>query len=383
MSLHHFGKIHGFVLFRLHKQTIEEARKHLQEYQNKLKQRYLSARATPPSSVETKSIHLKPVSEPFLQRQGVQPSQYQSSEQVHTQEYAHPLLACPGTLHMSEKPSSWKHEEQIHNICPGRHVQFLEALKLKHGEFCLPHSSPSQEQVGMLEASSNHIREPSSFQLPSGIVMRDVTAEKTQPEPQRTRCALPAEDSSEPSETLYFQESSQKMSNHQIAAEAGGERLLKTPLTPAAKGPHIVQAASVESLAYRQGSAESSIKTSLEQRLNLSEPMGLSHEESKGQGVEEISVPKLGDASLINYSDILNLRDRVLASSESIQAQQKYLKELQEQVDAQREALLSRQKIQEQLLLQKQDKLREQMQRQQEALKEFLNKEVSFRSALH
>ncbi|KFM01247.1 Centrosomal protein KIAA1731, partial [Egretta garzetta] len=44
----------------------------------------------------------------------------------------------------------------------------------------------------------------------------------------------------------------------------------------------------------------------------------------------------------------------------------------------QREALLSRQKIQEQLLLQKQDKLKEQMQRQQEALKGFLNKQVSF-----
>ncbi|KFQ66312.1 hypothetical protein N335_14440, partial [Phaethon lepturus] len=44
----------------------------------------------------------------------------------------------------------------------------------------------------------------------------------------------------------------------------------------------------------------------------------------------------------------------------------------------QREALLSRQKIQEQLLLQKQDKLKAQMQRQQEALKEFLNKQVSF-----
>lgn len=342
----------------------------------------MSARATPPSSVETKSIHLKPVSEPSLQRQEVQPSQYQSCEQAHVQEHAWPLSVCSGALHMSEKPSSWKHEEQIRNTCPGRHVQFLEALKWKHGEFCLPHGSPSREQVGMLETSSNHIQEPSQFQLPSGIVMRDVTAEKTQPKPQHTRCILSAEDSSEPSETVHFQESSQKMSNHQIPAEAGGEPLLKTPLMPATKGPLTVQAASAESLAYRQGSAEGSIKTSLEQPLNLSEPVGLSHEESKGQGVEEISVSKLGDASLINYSDKLNLRDRVLASSESIQAQQKYLKELQEQVDAQREALLSRQKVQEQLLLQKQDKLREQMQRQQEALKEFLNKEVSFRSAL-
>ncbi|KFQ34370.1 hypothetical protein N332_06912, partial [Mesitornis unicolor] len=44
----------------------------------------------------------------------------------------------------------------------------------------------------------------------------------------------------------------------------------------------------------------------------------------------------------------------------------------------QREALLSRQKVQEQLLLWKQDKLKEQMQRQQEALKGFLNRQVRF-----
>ncbi|KAM6212009.1 centrosomal protein of 295 kDa isoform 1-T3 [Sarcoramphus papa] len=363
---------------RLHKQTIEEARKHLQEYQNKLKQRYLSTSATPPSSVETKSITLKPVSEPLLQRQGVQPTQYQSSEQVHAREYARSLPVFSGTLRMLEKTSSQKHEEQMHNVYPGRHVQFLEASKLKHGEFRLLCACPSQEQVGMLETSNNHVGEPSPFQLPSGLVMEDVTAVRTQPEArvQHIRFALPAEDSSEPSETVHFKESSQKMSDHQTETEAGEEPPLKTPLMPATKGSHIVPAASVDSLAYWQGSAESTIKTSLEQPLNLSEPMTSSHEESKAQAVEEFLISKMGDASLLNYSDIVNLRDRVLASSESIQAQQKYLKELQEQLDARREALLCRQKIQEQLLLQKQDKLKEQMQRQQEVLKEFLNKQV-------
>ncbi|KAM6098544.1 centrosomal protein of 295 kDa isoform 2-T2 [Theristicus caerulescens] len=363
---------------RVHKQNIEEARKRLQEYQNKLKQRYLSTSATPPSSVETKSINLKPVSEPLLQRQGVHPTQYQSPEEVHAQEYAWSLPVFSGTLHMLEKPSSQKHEEQMHNTCPGRRVQFLEASKLKHGEFHLPCGCPSQKQVGMLEPPSNHVREPPQFQLPSGLVMKDVTAVRRQPEAcvQHVRFGLPAEDSSEPSETVHFKESSQRMSSHQTETEAGEEPPFKTPLMPATKGSHIVQAASVDSLAYQQGSAESTIKTSLEQHLNLSEPVTLSHKESKAQGAEEFLISKMGDASLLNYSGILNLRDRVLASSESIQAQQKYLKELQEQIDAQREALLSRQKIQEQLLLQKQDKLKEQMQRQQEALKGFLNKQV-------
>ncbi|KAM6341968.1 centrosomal protein of 295 kDa isoform 1-T1 [Podargus strigoides] len=363
---------------RLHNQTTEEARKHLQDYQNKLKKRYLSSSAVPLSSVETKSVNLKPVSEPLLQRQGVQPTQYQSSEQVHAQEYARSLPVFAGTLRMLEKPSPQKCEEQMHNVCPGRHVQFLETSKLKHGEFCLPCGCPSQEQVGMLETSNDHIREPSQFQLPSCLVMKDVTAVRTQPEArvQHVRFVLPAEDSSEPSETVHFKESSQKMSSHQTETEAGEEPPLKTPVIPATRESQIVQAPSDDSLVYHQRSAESTIKASLEHPHGLSEPMTLSHEESKAQGVEEFLLSKPGDACLLNYSGILNLRDRVLASSESIQAQQKYLKQLQEQLDAQREALLSRQKIQEQLLLQKQDKLKEQMQRQQEALKEILNKQV-------
>ncbi|KAM4683192.1 centrosomal protein of 295 kDa isoform 2-T3 [Amazona ochrocephala] len=349
---------------RLHRQTIEEGRKHLQEYQNKLKQRHLSA-ATPPNSVDTKSIHLKPVPEALLQRQGVQPTECQSPEQVHAQEHAQLLPVFSGALCMSENSSSQQHEGQIRNICPGRHVQFSEALKLKHGEFHLPCGCPSEEGLGMLGTSNCHVREPPQFQSPSVLVMEDVAAVRTQPEAQvqHVRFMLPAEDSSEPSEVAQFSDLSQKMSNHQTETKAGEES-------------HVVQAAPVDSLAYQQGYAESTIRTSLEQPLNVSEPVTLSYEKSKAQGVGEFLVSKPGDASLLNYAGILNLRDRVLASSESIQAQQKYLKELQEQLDAQREALLSRQKIQEQLLLQKQDKLKEQMQRQQEALKELLNKQV-------
>ncbi|XP_051636303.1 centrosomal protein of 295 kDa isoform X2 [Manacus candei] len=364
---------------RLHKRTIEAARKQLQEYQNTLKHRYLSPSATPSSSVETKSINLKPVSEPLLQRQRVSPTQYQALEQVNAQEYARSLPALSGTLHVLEKPSSRKQEEQTHNICPGKPVQFPEASKLKHREFHLPCYCPSQEQVGMFKTSSNHITEPSQFQLPPQSVTKDVSAIRTQLEAHRqqhVRFLLPAEGSLESPETVHLKESSQKIPYHQTETEAGEEPPLKVPLIPATKGSCIVQTASVDSLACQQGSVESTSKTSPEQPFSLSQPVTLAHEESKAQSVEEFLISKSGDASLLNYSSILNLRDRVLASSESIQAQQKYLKDLQEKLDAQREALLSRQKMQEQVLLQKQDKLKEQMQRQQEALKEFLNKQV-------
>lgn len=264
----------------------------------------------------------------------------------------------------------------MHSVYPSRHLHSLEPSNLKFGETCLPRSCSLQEQVGMLDSSNNEVREPSVFQLPSTLVTQDVSPARTQLEArvQQVRFALPAECSSEPSETEHFKESDLWWSNHQMETQAEEEPPPMTPLMATTKGSPIVQAATVDSLACQQGSAENPTRTGLKPS-SLSGPVSVSHEE----GIEE---SKSGDASLLNYSCILNLRDRVLASSESIQAQQQYLKELQEQLDAHREALLSRQKIQEQLLMQKQDKLKEQMQKQQEALKEFLNKEVSFVSAL-
>ncbi|XP_039912334.1 centrosomal protein of 295 kDa isoform X3 [Hirundo rustica] len=358
---------------RLHKQTVEEARKNLQKYQDALKQRYLSASEIPLSTRETKSINLEPVSELLLQTQEAQPAQHQASEQVHTQEYAQSLPAFSGTLGMLEKPSSQKQEEQVHETCAGKSVQFSETSELKHGEFRLPRDCPSQEQVGMFETANNHIREPFQSHLLPGSVRKEVTAVRTQPEArqQHVRFVLPAESSSESSETVHSSELSQKVSNYQTRTEAGERHPFKTPLMPATK-----RSASADPLVCQQGSVESSNKTSPDQLLNLSEPTILAHEESKAQGAEEFLISKAGDASSLNHSAILSLRDRMLASSESIQAQQKYLKELQDQLDAQREALLSKQRIQEKLLLQKQDKLKEQMQRQQEALKELLNKQV-------
>lgn len=268
----------------------------------------------------------------------------------------------------------------MHHVCPGRHAQPLETSKSRYGGFHLLWSCPSQEPVSLLETSPDQAREPSPFQLPSASVTQGVTAVRTRTEArvQHVRFALPAEDSSEPSEAEHFQESSQVMSDCQTETEAVEEPPLTAAFTPAT-GSHVVQAATAEFLAGQQGSVGSTTRTSLEPTART-EPVTSSHEE----GVEEFLTSKSGQASLLNYSGILNLRDRMLASSESIQAQQRYLKELQEQLDAQREALLSRQKIQEQLLLQKHSKLKEQMQMQeQEALKEFLNKQVSFINALH
>ncbi|XP_072182915.1 centrosomal protein of 295 kDa [Excalfactoria chinensis] len=355
---------------RLHKQTISEARTRLREYQSKLKQRYLTDPVKILSSVETTSANLKLVSEQLQQRERTQSVQSQSPEQVCAEDCTLSLPLPYKVCDVPENASSQKHGEKMHSVYPGRHLHSLEPLNLKFGEICLSRSCSSQEQVGMLDTSSKEVREMSVLQLPSVLVTQDVSPPRTHLEArvQQVRFALPDEHSSGPSETEHFKTSDLRWCNHQMETQAEEEPPPVTPLRAATKGYSTVQEATVNSLACQQGSAESPTRVSLEHSC-LSEPVYLSHEES----VEESLISK---ASSLNYSHILNLRDSVLASSESIQAQQQYLKELQEQLDARREALLSRQKIQEQLLMQKQDKLKEQMQKQQEALKEFLNKQV-------
>ncbi|OXB78216.1 UNVERIFIED_CONTAM: hypothetical protein H355_006159 [Colinus virginianus] len=363
---------------RLHKQAVSEARSHLHEYQNKLMQRYLTDPVKILSSMETTSVNLKLDSEPLLQRQRMQPAQYQSPGRAGEDSTLSPPHAY-NICNVALNASSEKHGEKAHRVCPGKHTHSLEPSHLKLGKFYLPQSCSSQGQARVLQTSSNEIREPALFQLPSALATRDVSATRTPLEArvQQVRFALPAQDSSEASETEHLKESP-LMSNQQMETEAEEEPPPMAPLLSTAKGSPVAQAATADSLACQQGSAESPTRASLEPGT-LSGPMSLSRE----GGVEEFLVSKSGDASLLNYSSILDLRDRLWASSESIQAQQQYLKELQEQLDAHREALLSRQKIQEQLLTQKQDRLKEQMQKQQEALKEFLNKQVSFVSASH
>ncbi|XP_015707768.2 centrosomal protein of 295 kDa isoform X1 [Coturnix japonica] len=355
---------------RLHKQTINEARTRLREYQNKLKQRYLTDPVKMLSSVETTSANLKLVSEQLQQKQGMQSAQSQSPEQVCAEDCTLSLPLPYNVCDVPEKASSQKHREKMHSVYPGRHLHSPEPLNLKFGDNCLSRSCSSQELVGILDTSNKEVREPPVLQLPSVLVTQDVSPPRTHlgARVQQVRFALPAEHSSGPSETEHLKKSDLRWCNHQMETQAEEEPPPVTPLRAATKGYSTVQEATVNSLACHQGSAVSPTRASLEHSC-LSEPVSLSHEES----VEESLVSK---ASSFNYSHILNLRDSVLASSESIQAQQQYLKELQEQLDARREALLLRQKIQEQLLMQKQDKLKEQMQKQQEALKEFLNKQV-------
>ncbi|XP_073193227.1 centrosomal protein of 295 kDa isoform X5 [Lepidochelys kempii] len=379
---------------RLHKQSVEEARKQLQEYQNKLKQRYPSISMPLGSAVTLQSrfINLKPTTcESVLQMRGPavlhrdHPSANQSSVQVHVQEYVPPLTTHSRTPFVLEKSFEQRDDEQRHNMGSGRQIQSIEALQLEQRQFHLPQQNyPSQEQMEMLDPSDHQVRELSESQKLRGSVMmtsQDASVMmQTEAQIQRDSSAFPTEESSEPSKTLDLDKksvTSQKMSNLLIETEAQKQPSLMFLDMPAAEGSLIAQAASFASSEYQQVPTESSIKTTFEQTIPqpFQRLTSLFPGESETGVIQESLTSKNGGTSLLNYSNILKLRERVLASSESIQAQQDHLKELQEQLDVQREALLSRQRMQEELLLHKQAKLKEQMQRQQEALKDFLNKQ--------
>ncbi|XP_034614866.1 centrosomal protein of 295 kDa [Trachemys scripta elegans] len=381
---------------RLHKQSVEEARKQLQEYQNKLKQRYPSISMPSAVTLQSRFINLKPTPcESVLQMRGPTvlhrdyPSASQSSVHVHVQEYAPPLTTHSRTHFVLEKPFEQSDDEQRHNMGSSRQIQSIEASQLEQRQFYLPQQNyPSQEQMEILGPSDNQVRDLSESQkLPGSVMMTSQDSSvmmQTEAHIQQDSSALPTEESSESSRTLYLDKTSvmsQKMPNLLIETEAQKQPQLIVLGTPAAEGSLIAQAASFDSSEYQQVPTESSIKTTFEQTIPqpFQHLTSLSPDESETGASQESLASKNGGASLLNYSSILKLRERVLASSESIQAQQDHLKELQEQLDVQREALLSRQRMQEELLLRKQAKLKEQMQRQQEALKDFLNKQVTYR----
>ncbi|XP_053312073.1 centrosomal protein of 295 kDa [Spea bombifrons] len=73
------------------------------------------------------------------------------------------------------------------------------------------------------------------------------------------------------------------------------------------------------------------------------------------------------------FSSVQEFRERLLSSTSEIQLQQDQLREKQRQLDKQRESLLSKQKSQEEELLQKQKALEEQMRKHQESLEHYLS----------
>ncbi|XP_066478490.1 centrosomal protein of 295 kDa [Tiliqua scincoides] len=332
---------------RIHKESVDRARRRLLEYQNKLKQRYSSASAGLLNHVK-KPAQWNSIPESPLQLQGfdvlqrVNQSLYPPSKNASVQEFTE---SAEGLL---KEPSEQKNKEQI-DVGGGRRVQPV-CSQVEHTSSQLSQTScPQTEKLAVEEIPVTRSMEfqdtSESFMLKSQDT--SVTSQPVAPT-QHVRFNLSPENSSESSEALWPEKSE---THTPLEKNLLPNSLLKQQHLP----------------------TESKTRTSDPACLPHFQPLyslPTSVNRETG-GTQECVVIKNGAFS---SSDIIELRDRMLASSESIQAQQEHLKELQEQLDQQREALLSRQRIQEELLMQKHSQLKQQMEQQQEALKDILKR---------
>ncbi|KAH0625207.1 hypothetical protein JD844_033443 [Phrynosoma platyrhinos] len=329
---------------RMHRESIEEARKQLHEYQNKLKERYQSVSAALFSSAD-RFVPVKSDPQLLSQLQRLEVLQRVHLTADHPSKNA--LVQKPAEH--SEVPLEQKSKEGVLDFSSGGQIQ-PECSQENQRTFQLTH-----QQKGKLTTLKTPVTQPCELhKMPGSVAFKSQdTSIKTQPVAlaQNVQFSSFADNISQPSEMLF-----DKLVPHEPPIE---KILLPTSL----KHQHI--------------SSESKIRTTLDQTSHLpvlpdsSVPFCVASEAEKTQ---ECLALRNGSGSLSGYSDIVQLRDRMLASSESIQAQQEHLKELQEQLDEQREALLSRQRIQEDLLMEKHAQLKQQMEQQQEALKEFLKR---------
>ncbi|XP_075707592.1 centrosomal protein of 295 kDa isoform X2 [Rhinoderma darwinii] len=123
------------------------------------------------------------------------------------------------------------------------------------------------------------------------------------------------------------------------------------------------------------GDHDSSSATSylpLPSTLSLGLPQIDFSEPSLSFTVPEDQVSKRDHLPLGDFSNVQEFRERLLSSAADICNQQDHLKEMQVQLDQQRESLQSKQKCQEQRLLHKQKDLEEQIRRHQESLGNLL-----------
>ncbi|XP_062830612.1 centrosomal protein of 295 kDa isoform X2 [Anolis carolinensis] len=321
---------------RMHRDSVEEARKQLHEYQTKLKQRYQSVSAALFGRAD-RFVQVKLVPQPSSHLHGFKVLQRVSLIADHPSK---------NTLvqKQAEVPLKRKSKEGVLDISRRGQIQPIGSPENQRS------FQPTHQQKERLPTLNIPVTQPCELpKMQTSFAFKSQGASKGASIMTHPGQPFPADSTSPSSET---------------------------PLPVVPHVPQIEEALPL-SLKHQDMPTQNKTRTISDQmspppaQPNSSVPFAVTNEPERTQ---ESLVLRKGSESLPVYSDIVQLRDRMLASSESIQAQQEHLKELQEQLDEQREALLSRQKVQEDLLMQKHAQLKQQMEQQQEALKEFLKR---------
>ncbi|XP_039194045.1 centrosomal protein of 295 kDa isoform X1 [Crotalus tigris] len=332
---------------RMHQESVDEARRQLEVYQNKLQQRFQSvSRAL--FNPEDRLASLNSLPDPLSQAQELHPSQRikattcKPSEKVSVQELA---------------PSWQKNKGQRLEVATDEpRVDSERQVQENQRCFHLAQGSSSHQEREKLDAVGTTVVQSLEFhKIPGSLLPKsEDTSATTQPVAHipDARFVLPEGDSPGASETLF---SEAPMPDKPLA-----EKILLPTF-----------------LKHRDIPTENRINPVFNQARHLpfhlisSSPPPIM---AKTKSIQDPSASKKGPEVLPGCSDLVELRDQLLASSESIEVQQQHLKELQERLDEQRETLLFRQKIQEDLLLQRHAQLKEKMEQQQEALKGIIKR---------
>nr|XP_033806375.1 centrosomal protein of 295 kDa isoform X2 [Geotrypetes seraphini]XP_033806376.1 centrosomal protein of 295 kDa isoform X2 [Geotrypetes seraphini] len=335
-----------------HKKAVDEARKQLLDYQAMLRRKYPSSSRTALDSVITKEKaqrNQESKMEVSLQGDAVEMLQSRTQSLNHKlSQHLEPVSSY------SEKPT------------------FLEEESKKVDQ---PMAGISRELLAMFRSRPECFQKALKSQLmPVGVsdVLSDTEVKQLSKSSEQTEsvCTLVT---LEVDNGLHSLSKNHDESTAQKSLNSPKEHKLKwVPEIPESQE---FQAKSSTEQVLLQDSRDASLELSNsqpflpsagEQQLSL-----LSYDHPTGPGdVQEQWTQK-------NFSSVLEFRERFL-STEEIQARQEQVKELQLQLDRQRETLIFKQRLQDELLLLKQNELK---QRQQEVMEGFFKSQKAIQTS--
>ncbi|XP_069825756.1 centrosomal protein of 295 kDa [Dendropsophus ebraccatus] len=304
---------------RLHKQSVDEARKRLQEYQLLLKGRYPHLSASNAGSPDKGRENTR-----SLQPNGTIPSAVLSS--------------LPGL--MALVPSSMAE--------PG-------------------HSLSTEEQPLSQIIPQDVVRTPQMTPT-NGVPHRQTSVPSSAMDSRKPRTESPV--NVDPSR--LGGKSSQGLSSHSTTEDRVTSQDIAIGLEKLSSSSSPGEIDSSSGTSYLP----------LPSALSLGLPQGDFTEPSLSFTVPEDHVSHTDHLRLGDFTNVQEFRERLLSSAAEIRNQQDHLKEMQVHLDKQRESLLSKQKSQEQHLLHKQKELEDQIRRHQDSLENLLGSKESKQGAV-
>ncbi|XP_069495389.1 centrosomal protein of 295 kDa isoform X2 [Ambystoma mexicanum] len=351
-----------------HQQSVDEARKRLHDYQNMLKKRYPSLSV---SFVDPTASHFPvdagPHNKEVSATENVQSGHAAFNQNVHA--LASCLVNISGSDRISHLPGNAACPiKPVQPFCTGQEDFEEPDQRLSSSEksvlLGLSCTQPSCETNGSPTKSSH-------FEFDVLPEQRTISWPESKSSLKQIKTNMPLDHLETNQTDVVFQkcqhhpkvhvsENTEEHVFQYIPAPLRSQFVLSEP---------VAMLQNEEALRSRTMPIDQSTTQSPQSAL---QPNSLFCAEPSKQGTDSDQWTPNGTITLSDFSSAAEFRQKLLSSSMKIQAQQDQLKALQLQLDQQREGLLSKQKLQEQALLQKQNDLKSQMEQQQAVLLDFL-----------